>query len=175
MSPREFQRLSPGARQRLYATWIDALRGPEGALPEEIVAALPQEPRHREARHAWSLPPFAAYPAKRLPFIAFLPFEEARREAGPFALQPDAELRALANAKIIGVGRYEPSRLPAILDYRRTKKKRTGPGAAGDDGRSRNCRRRAGARTSAGDRIRHRRRVGGARLLGPHHDDATRL
>ncbi|MGO4872540.1 MAG: HEAT repeat domain-containing protein, partial [Roseiarcus sp.] len=127
MTPREFQRLSPGARQRLYATWIDALRGPEGALPEGIVAALPQEPRHREARHAWSLPPFAAYPAKRLPFIAFLPFEEARREAGPFASQPDAELRALANAKIIGVGRYEPSRLPAILDYCRTKKNEQDP------------------------------------------------
>ena len=127
LSPREFQRLKPESRQRLWPVWTEASRGAEGALPEAIVAALPREERHREARHAWRLPEFAAYPARRLPFLAFLPFDEALREASPFASQPDAELRALANAKIVAAGRYEPSRLPAILEHCRAKRNEQDP------------------------------------------------
>jgi len=124
----EFYALKPAARGRLHAAGLlEASRSEAGALPGPIVAWLPQDARCAEARRAWAAPQFAAHPERRVPYLAFLPFEEAMREAAPFVSQPDGDLRALAGAAIVSSARYEPAQLPQALGFLESRRNEQDP------------------------------------------------
>lgn len=128
VSVQEFHALAPAARGRLHAAGVlEASRSEAGALPGPIVAWLPQDARCAEARRAWAAPQFGAHPERRLPYLAFLPFEEALGEAAPFVSQPDGDLRALAGAAIVASARYEPAQLPRALSFFETKRNEQDP------------------------------------------------
>lgn len=124
----EFSRLAPIARKRLYDNGlIEAARNDAGALPAEFVAKLPRAARIDEAQRAWDAPKYAALPVMRLPYLAFMSFDEALSRGRAYSSQPDGDLRAAANAAIIGSGRYEPAQLPTILDFVLAKKNEQDP------------------------------------------------
>jgi hypothetical protein len=123
-SGKELRRLSPSARRSLYDDGIfEPLRTDAGALPTDVVSRLPEEPRHAEARRAWSAPQHRVRPELRLPYLAFLPFAEALGEAKPFISDPEGEVRAIACAALIGTGRYEArhSDILAFVQARRNE------------------------------------------------------
>lgn len=114
---RVFARLLPAQRLALYRACGDAWRDDLGALPLAYVEALPVHLREAEARHAWALPRLQSNAQLRLPYLAFLPLEQARSLAEPFLSQPDGELRALAVTALVKGRRYRASELDALLAF----------------------------------------------------------
>lgn len=115
--PSVFARLLPAQRLALYQACGDAWRDAPGALPLAYVEALPRQVREAEAQHAWALPRLQSNAQLRLPYLAFLPLEQARRLAEPFLSQPDGELRALAVTALVKGRRYRASELDALLAF----------------------------------------------------------
>ncbi|MBT2559422.1 hypothetical protein J7E24_16665 [Hymenobacter sp. ISL-91] len=108
-------RVPPAQRQAAFAVAGNGWRNAEGVLPTDVVARLPGELRPAEARRHLALPALAARPAQRLPYAAFLPWEEARAVLDSYVRNPDADLRTLALATQIEVARYHRAQLPAAL------------------------------------------------------------
>ncbi len=108
-------RLAPELRRAAYAVGGLGWRDAEGALPLAIVAALPGELRVAEARRHLALPALATRPAQRLPYAACLPWDEARATLEPFIRHPDPELRTVALPALLGVARYQRTRLAEAL------------------------------------------------------------
>ena len=68
-----------------------------------------------EARRHLALPTLITRPAQRLPYAACLPWDEAQATLEPFIRNPDPELRVVALPALIGVTRYERTRLAEAL------------------------------------------------------------
>ncbi len=121
------KRLSPDLRQAAYQIAGLGWRNSEGVLDAPTVALLPAPARQAEARRCFRLPALATRPASRLPYAAFLPWDEARTLLQPFIQNPDADLRASALAALIGAARYEPARLPDVLGLLRSRNNEQDP------------------------------------------------
>lgn len=112
---RWLKRIAPPLRQVVYAAaglrWRDAA----GVLSAEVVAALPADLRIVEARRNLALPTLGTRPLQRLPYAAYLPWDEARTALDRFISNPDPNLRSVALQALIGVARYDRTRLADVL------------------------------------------------------------
>jgi hypothetical protein len=122
-----FPRLTPERRAALYAACEYGWRDADGCLAQWLVALLPRELREREGRRHLALPALAARPAQRLPYAAFLPWDEARAVLDPSIRDPDAELRAAALGALIDAVRYHRDRLPDLLGLVRARRNEQDP------------------------------------------------
>ncbi len=114
---RIFPRLQLEQRLALYICDRESWRESSGALPVELVKALPPAIRQTEALHAMGVPLLASKPSARACYLAALPFSRARPLAEPFVSQPEGELRARTVAALVESGRYYPGELGSILDF----------------------------------------------------------
>jgi hypothetical protein len=108
-------RVPPALRRAAFEVAGNGWRSAEGVVPTSVVARLPAELRAAEARRHLALPALAARPAQRLPYAAFLPWDEAHTVLTPYVRNPDADLRTLALATQIEVARFHRAQLPAAL------------------------------------------------------------
>ncbi|SET40860.1 hypothetical protein [Hymenobacter actinosclerus] len=108
-------RVPPSVRQAAFEVAGNGWRNAEGVVPASLVAQLPGPLRAAEARRHLALPALATRPEQRLPYAAFLPWEEARALLDPYVRNPDADLRTVALTTQIELARYHRARLPAIL------------------------------------------------------------
>ena len=58
-----------------------------------------------------ALPVLATRPLQRLPFVGLLPWDEARAEAKPWLVHPEAENRAAALVALCEAARFDRARL----------------------------------------------------------------
>ncbi|HET8910239.1 MAG TPA: hypothetical protein VFN23_02165 [Ktedonobacteraceae bacterium] len=112
---KRFAELRPEQRLALYNVCGRGWRNGDGVLHVDIVAALPREQRQQEARRNLALPILATRPVARLPYAAFLPWDEARGVLDNFLNSPNAELRGAAINALIGTARYQRERLAELL------------------------------------------------------------
>ncbi|MBV9258741.1 MAG: hypothetical protein JO215_12055 [Ktedonobacteraceae bacterium] len=110
-----FRRIPPEQRAVIYERYAKGWYGADTCLSEGIVAALPRELRYQEARRHLGLPALATRPHQRLPYAAYLPWDEASSILMPFIQNPDPELRALALKTLMGVVRFHRDRLSEAL------------------------------------------------------------
>lgn len=113
---RVLKRLPFGTRAQLYGEFNLGWRDARGVISVPIVALLPRELRHLEARRHLDIPDLKAAPGTWLPFLAFLPFAEALEAARPFLGDPDPDFRAAALAALVGNTRFERQRIGEILE-----------------------------------------------------------
>jgi hypothetical protein len=112
---RWFRRIRPEQRAVIYMRYVKGWYDAEGCLSVVIVAALPRELRYQEARRHMALPALATRPLQRLPYAAYLPWDEALTILNPFIKNPDPELRTLALQTLIGVVRFHRDKLSEAL------------------------------------------------------------
>nr|MBA2288076.1 hypothetical protein [Ktedonobacteraceae bacterium] len=108
-------RMQPERRALVYAVFAPGWRDEHGCIPAEFVALLPRTVREQEGRRHLALSALATHPEKRLPYAAFLVWEEARRVLDAFLHDPSQGIRTLALCTLIQAVRYERDRLPEAL------------------------------------------------------------
>ena len=109
------KRLPPERRVALYETFAPAWQDRDGAISAEVVALLPRALREIEARRHLALPALSVSPLRRLPYAAFLSWEEAKTTTQPYLQNPDADLRGAAHLALSACVRYHRDRLPELL------------------------------------------------------------
>ncbi|MDQ2717705.1 MAG: hypothetical protein M3Z08_22660, partial [Chloroflexota bacterium] len=109
------RRIKPERRALIYATFAHSWRNAQGYISADIVALLPRPMREQEGRRHLALSTLATHLEKRLPYAAFLAWEEARGVLDPFLHDPSQGIRTLALCTLIQVVRYERDRLPEVL------------------------------------------------------------
>ena len=109
------RKLDPATRAALVATFERQWRDAEGCAPLAVVAALPALPRRAEALRNLALPALATRPAQRLPYVAYLGWDEALALLDPWLKHPEGDLRGLAFETLAGAVRYERLRLADLL------------------------------------------------------------
>jgi hypothetical protein len=107
--------LAPSQREIIYNHFAGSWRNSEGCLTPAIVSSLPRHIREQEARYHLNLSALATRPSQRLPYAAFLPWDEARAILDPFIRNPDPELRAIAISILVSATRYNRSYRGEIL------------------------------------------------------------
>lgn len=127
VSPRWFRRLPPAQRAALYATFALGWRNADGVIDAALVALLPRALREAEGRRHLTLPVLATRPAQRLPYAAFVPWDEAVTVLAPFIRNPDAQLRASAGQALVGVARYDRNHLGDVLAWVRVRRHEQDP------------------------------------------------
>jgi hypothetical protein len=115
-STHNFKKLPSSVRNALYEAFKLGWRDSEGTLNVEIVDGLPGVVREAEARRNLALPAQQTRPQTRLPYAAYLPWDEANTLLKAYVGDPDPELRKLALATLLNAGRYQRDRLPEILE-----------------------------------------------------------
>ncbi len=110
-----FRRIPSEQRVVIYERYVKGWYNAEACLSEFIVAALPRELRYQEARRHMGLPALATRPLQRLPYAAYLPWDEALSILTPFIKNPDPELRTLALKILMGAVRFHRDRLSEAL------------------------------------------------------------
>ena len=110
-----FRRVPVAQRVVLYERYARGWYDANGCLSTSLVAALPRELRYQEARRHMLLPALVTRPLQRLPYAAYLPWDEAVTTLTPFIKNPDPELRALALKTLMGVIRFHRDRLSDAL------------------------------------------------------------
>jgi hypothetical protein len=127
-SPAVWMRRVPSPTRRdAYGLASLGWRNAEGVLDLTVAALLPGELRAEEGRRHLALPVLATRPAQRLPYVALLPWDEARSVLDPAIHNPDADLRAAALAALIGAARYQRERLPEALAVVRARSNEQDP------------------------------------------------
>ena len=114
-------------RRAAYETAHLGWRTDEGVLDAATVGLLPADLREWEARRCFNLPALATRLAQRIPYAAFLPWDEAQTALEPFIRNPNAELRGAALSALIGVARYYLARLPNALALATARKNEQDP------------------------------------------------
>jgi hypothetical protein len=122
-----FRRLTPAERAEFYAAFGRGWHDPWGGLDVDLVALLPRDLREAEARRHLALPTLAARPAQRLPYAAFLSWEEAREVVATALRDPEAELRAVALKTRVAAARFQRERAPDALDLVRNRNNEQDP------------------------------------------------
>jgi hypothetical protein len=116
VNPRTFLRfLSPSKREIIYDRFVDRWRDTEGCLTADLISNFPRHIREREAYYHLNLPALTTRPSQRLPYAAFLPWEEARKMLEPFMRNPDPDLRAISITVLIANVRYNRAHRGEIL------------------------------------------------------------
>jgi hypothetical protein len=121
------KRLPPHKRLAILENLGETLRGKDGELPLHIVEKMPKNQRQAQARHAVELPAWKGHPEKFLPYLAFLPWDEAAAHSARYFAQPDGAVRALAVASLIGCARYDAARLTDVLNLVSARKNEQDP------------------------------------------------
>ena len=127
ISTRSFDQLRPEQRLALYTACERGWRNTDGVLASQIVAALPTAQRVQEGRRHLALPALATRPLERLPYAAFLPWEEARTLLDPPLRSPDADLRGVAIKALISATRYQRTHLADVLQLVRSRRNEQDP------------------------------------------------
>jgi hypothetical protein len=122
-----FRRLPPASRASVFRALERCWRNSEGCVSPLLVASLPGPLRQQEARRNLGLPALATRPEQRLPYAAFLPWDEALAVLDPWLKHPEGELRALAIQTLAGSTRYERSRLGDLLKFATARKHEQDP------------------------------------------------
>jgi hypothetical protein len=107
-------RLTPENRQIIYNVcgyWRDS----DDCINSLAIGLLPRHIREQEARYHLNLPILATRPRQRLPYAAFLPWDEAVATLDPFVRNPDPDLRVAALSVLVSAIRYNRSHVPGIL------------------------------------------------------------
>ncbi len=110
-----FSRLKPEERVAIYAARAISLRDASGCIFSEIIALLPRTQREQEGHRHLALPELVTRPETRLPYAAFVPWDEARGNLDPFLNDPNAELRAIVLRTMAKAVRYQRDRLSELL------------------------------------------------------------
>jgi len=122
-----FTRLSPEVRAAVFQACERGWQDREGLLPEDLVGLLPRELREREGRRHLGLPVLSTRPLERLPYVSFLPWDEALAAVQGSLSSPDAELRAASIAALLGAVRYNRDRAGEALALARGRKHEQDP------------------------------------------------
>ncbi len=128
-----FRRLPPAVRARLWEACGQGWRGAvtsaaRGSTVEpDLVTLLPGPLREAEGRRNLALPALAAHPERRLPYAAFLPWEEAETLLRPTLGAPEPDLRALAFRSLLGAVRFQRHRAAEALRMVRARKHEADP------------------------------------------------
>ena len=83
--------------------------------------------REREARRHLNLPALAPRHDERLPYAAFLPWDEARQTLDSFLRNPDPDLRVLAHSELAHAVSYNRSHLSDLLEIQTARKNEQDP------------------------------------------------
>ena len=127
ISTQRFAKFGPSQRQAIYLACGLGWRNSDGVLEYKIVAALPTEQREQEGRRHLALPALATRPLIRLPYAAFLPWEEAKALLDSSLRSPDAELRGAALKALIAATRYQRAHLAEALQWVRARRNEQDP------------------------------------------------
>jgi hypothetical protein len=122
---RWLERLPPALRGEVFTL----VRGkqPSGMVDLALLSLLPAEMRRQQARRCLALPRLATKPIHRLPYVAFLDWDEALALVDPSLRHPDAELRAVALRALAGVLRFQRGRAADYLALVRARKHEQDP------------------------------------------------
>jgi hypothetical protein len=112
-----FHKLSVQQRLALYTACERGWRNAEGVLSITVVGHLPAPQRLQEGRRNLELPALATRPLERLPFAAFLPWDEACALLDTSVRSPDADLRGAALHALITSTRYQRTHLTDALQF----------------------------------------------------------
>lgn len=127
VSERWLRRLAPAQRVTLYAAFAQGWRTAEGVIDRSLIALLPHAQREAEGRRHLALPTLLTRPAQRLPYAAFLPWDEARTVLDPFIRNPDADLRVAGLAALLFGLRYGRDQLGTALKLIRARRNEQDP------------------------------------------------
>ncbi len=127
LSSRCFRDLTPDHRLAIYMLCARGWRTDEGLLSYEIVAALPSEQRIQEGRRHLALPALATRPLARIPYAAFLPWDEARAVLDTSLRSPDADQRGITLRALISATRYQRGHLVDALTLVRQRRNEQDP------------------------------------------------
>lgn len=119
--------LAPQQREILYNTFADSWRNNEGCLFIGIISYLPRHIREQEAQYHLNLPALATLPHSRLPYAAFLPWEDVRAFLDSYIRDPDPELRRLALTTLIYATHYNRSYITSILNIIKQRRNEQDP------------------------------------------------
>ncbi len=108
-------KLTPEKRSQLYTAYNTRWRDNNGVLAVELIQSLPRTQRENEARLHLNLPILATRLSQRLPYAAFLPWDEAWNTLKTFVQNPDPEIRAIALKTLIETVRFERHRTSDLL------------------------------------------------------------
>lgn len=124
---RWFRRLPPPERAVIYHACGGGWRDREDCLAPSLVALLPRDLREQEGRRHLALPVLVTRPAQRLPYAAFLPWDEAWATLDPFLRDPDADVRGAALSALAFSARFRRDRLPDLLNVARARRNEQDP------------------------------------------------
>ncbi len=110
-----FSHLKPEERVAVYTARAISMRDASGCIAPEIIALLPRAQREQEGRRHLALPELVTRPETRLPYAAFVPWDEARGTLDPFLNDPHAELRAIVLRTMAKAVRYQRDHLSELL------------------------------------------------------------
>ncbi len=122
-----FPRLTPEQRLVVYTDCFNCWRDSDGCLAPWLVALLPCHLREQQGRHHLTLPALATRPTQRLPYTAFLPWDEARTTLNRFIRNPDPDLRVVAVTALVSATRFHRSRIPDLLTIVRDRRNEQDP------------------------------------------------
>src|SRR5262249_51095753 len=119
-SYRWLERLPPDLRGELF----DLLHGKlvAGLIGVELLALMPVAIRRREARRCLKLKRLATNAVVRLPYVAFLDWDEALAAVEKQLTHPDGAFRALAMSALAGAIKFQRHRAKDYLDLVRARK-----------------------------------------------------
>ena len=120
-------KLKSERRREIYNQCHAGWRDNDGCLSINLVKLFPTVIREKEARYHLNLPILETRPTQRLPYAAFLPWDETWDVIQPYLKNLDAELRILALKTIINATRYYRSRLPELLEIIKQRKNEQDP------------------------------------------------
>lgn len=93
----------------------------------EIISYLPRHIRQQEAQYHLNSPALITAPYQRLPYAAFLPWEDARAFLDVYICDPDPELRKLALSILVSATRYNRSYASEILNIVKQRRNEQDP------------------------------------------------
>lgn len=108
-------KLEPGKRSQLYTAYNTRWRDENGVLAIELIQSLTRAQREQEARLHLNLPILATRLSQRLPYAAFLPWDEAWNTLKNFVQNPDPEIRAIALKALVETVRFERHKTSDLL------------------------------------------------------------
>ena len=120
-------KLKPQQRMEIYNQCNLGWRDNDGCLAINLVKLFPTAIRAKEARYHLDLPILATRPTQRIPYAAYLPWDETCSVIQPYLKNPDADLRILALKTIIDATRYSRSRLSELLEIIKQRHKEQDP------------------------------------------------
>ncbi len=122
-----FSRLEPEERVAIYTARAIPMRDDAGCIVPEVIALLPMVQREQEGRRHLALPDLLTRPEKRLPYAAFVPWDEARSILDPFLNDPQADQRVIVLHTMAKAVRYQRDHFSELLAIIRDRAKEQDP------------------------------------------------